>query len=136
MKKIIITGLSVAIALSVLSFVVLRIALVLFPAVCEEYYNPALFQTGDGRTVLYFLHPFVLAFALLWFWERFKSIIKGAFWLRGLEFGLVYGTVATLPSMWITFSALNVSAQMVFTWVVYSVVQAVIAGLIFARLNP
>lgn len=135
MKKALLTGLGVSITLLVLSYAALQIGLRFFPSICEEYYNPA-FQSGDGRTTLYFLHPFILGFALLWFWQRFKSIIRGTTLLRGLEFGLVYGVVATLPSMWITFSALNVSAEMVFIWFIYSLVQAMIAGLIFAWFNP
>ncbi|OWY19209.1 hypothetical protein C7N43_29600 [Sphingobacteriales bacterium UPWRP_1] len=135
MKKALLTGLGVSVILLVLSYAILLIGLRFFPSVCEEYYNPT-FQSGEGRTLLYFLHPFILGFALLWFWYRFKGIIAGSILLRGLEFGLAYGVVATLPSMWITFSALNVSAEMVLIWFVYSVLQAFIAGLVFARTNP
>jgi len=105
------------------------------PAVVEEYYNP-IFWPGGERALLFFAHPFVLSICLAWFWDRSKSLYTGAWWFRGAEMGLVYGVVATLPSMWITFSAISVSLAMVLTWLLYGFVQSVIAGLVFARLNP
>jgi hypothetical protein len=74
--------------------------------------------------------------ALSWFWERFKGLFKGFFIIRGLEFGFVYAMVALVPVMWITFSALDVTVLMVITWLIYGFVQAVIAGIIFAIMNP
>jgi hypothetical protein len=53
-----------------------------------------------------------------------------------LEFGGVYALVATLPAMWITFSMLTITITMVASWVVYGLLQACIAGIIFARMNP
>ncbi|HRI29793.1 MAG TPA: hypothetical protein PK239_18265 [Chitinophagales bacterium] len=136
MQKKVITGLTIAIVLLLFSYSMLHIAVRLFPGLCEEYCNPAVFQTTPERMWLFFLHPFVLSFALLWFWQRFKSLLQGNLWVKGVEFGLVYGVVATLPAMWITFSALNVSFQMVLTWIAYSIIQVVIAGIIMAKMNP
>ena len=53
-----------------------------------------------------------------------------------MEMGLMYALVATLPAMWITFSAINISVEMVLTWFLYGLFQAIISGLILARLNP
>ena len=107
----------------------------LFPELAMEYYNP-IFRAEDDRNWMFYVHPFVLSLALSWFWSRFKSLFQGSVWLRGLELGLVYLVVATIPTMWITFSAIDVSAGMVFTWVLYGFVQSVIAGWILAWRNP
>ena len=56
--------------------------------------------------------------------------------LRGLEFGLIYGTIALIPVMWITFSSLDITLAIVFSWFVYGLLQACVAGIIFAKLNP
>ncbi|MCB0578370.1 MAG: hypothetical protein KDD10_03555, partial [Phaeodactylibacter sp.] len=77
-----------------------------------------------------------LSFALAWFWSRFKAQLPGYWLLRGLKFGLAYALLATLPSMWITFSAITVSLGMVFTWFAYGLLQAVVCGWVFARMNP
>jgi hypothetical protein len=74
--------------------------------------------------------------ALSWFWDRFKSLFKGPLVLRGLEFGLVYSIIALLPVMWISFSALDITIIMVSSWFIYGLSQAIVAGIIFAKINP
>lgn len=135
MKKIVLPGLGAGVVLLALSYGVLYVTINFFPKLVEEYYNPV-FWPGSERALLFFAHPFILSLALSWFWERFKDSFKGTMLIRGLELGIVYGLVATLPSMWITFSAISVSLTMVLSWFLYGILQATIAGIIFARLNP
>jgi len=135
MKKILISGSVSAIALVIFSMLALYATLLLFPNIALEYYDPAFRENGGGR-ILYFLHPIILSFALAWFWERFKSIFKGSFTLRGIEFALVYLLVATLPSLWIVYSAMSISLIIVITWMAYGFIQALIAGLILEKMNP
>jgi len=49
---------------------------------------------------------------------------------------LVYGIVALLPILWLTFSAIDVSLKMTITWFIYGFVQAFAAGIVFAKFNP
>lgn len=135
MKRIVISGVVAGLILLALSYIVLFITIRIFPSLVEEYYNP-IFWPGGDRALLFFAHPFVLSFCLAWFWERSKNLYTGKWLFRGAEMGLVYGVVATLPSMWITFSAISVSLVMVLSWLLYGFLQAIIAGLVFARLNP
>ncbi len=135
MKRIVISGVVASLILLALSYIVLFITIRIFPSLVEEYYNP-IFWPGGDRALLFFAHPFVLSLCLAWFWERSKNLYTGKWLFRGAEMGLVYGVVATLPSMWITFSAISVSLVMVLSWLLYGFLQAVIAGLVFARLNP
>ena len=85
---------------------------------------------------MYFIHPLVLSIALKWFWERYKSILTGNILLKALEVALVYGVVALLPVLWITFSAIDVSLKMILTWMLYGFIQSFAAGIVFAKLNP
>ncbi|MBP9883112.1 MAG: hypothetical protein KBF32_06905 [Chitinophagales bacterium] len=135
MKKILISGFVSAITLLILSILALYLTILLFPSIALEYYDPA-FQSNSERDFLYYIHPVILGFALAWFWERFKGVLKGGFTMRGIEFGIIYSLVATLPSMWIIFSAMNVSLTIVFTWFLYGFVQALVAGLICEKMNP
>src|SRR4030095_227025 len=107
MKKILLSGLASAVALIIFSAVALYATIWLLPNLALEYFDPA-FRGNAKGTVLYFLHPIVLSFALAWFWERFKTMFTGGFTMRGIEFGLVYLLVATLPSMWMIYSAMSV----------------------------
>lgn len=135
MKKIISSGLIAGIVLLVLSIGMLYAMILALPNLAEQYYNP-IFRSGGERNMLFYLHPFVLGLALAWFWDRFKDKFTGSILLRGFELGLVYGVVAILPTMWITFSAINISITMVATWLLYGFLQAVVAGILFSWLNP
>lgn len=135
MKPVLLSGLGAGIVLLGLSYFILYVTINFIPGLVEEYYNPV-FWPGNDRALLFFVHPFILSFALSWFWSRFKAQLPGYWLLRGLKFGLAYALLATLPSMWITFSAITVSLGMVFTWFAYGLLQAVVCGWIFARMNP
>lgn len=136
MKKVLTSGLVVGVILFVLSYGGLYLAIHAFPEVFIEYNSP-LFNSDGSKDILFYAHPFIISLALSGFWERFKELFKGHhFILRGIEFGFLYALVALLPVMWITFAALEVSIITVGTWFLYGLAQALIAGVLFAKLNP
>lgn len=135
MKKIFFPGLITGFILFIVSYGGLWLTVKVFPALFVEYNNP-LFNSDGNRDDLFYLHAFIFSFALAWFWDRFKSLFHGPLILRGLEFGLVYALVALVPVMWISFSALDVNIGMVLSWLAYGFIQAAIAGIVLAKLNP
>jgi hypothetical protein len=135
MKKIIITGLVAGAALLILSVLGLFVTIWVFPTIASQYYDPA-FDMQSSRIMIYFIHPFIISLALSWFWQRFKGALAGSFLTRGIEFGSIYTLVATLPMMWMIYSAMSISLEMVATWFVFGWLQGVIAGLIFEKMNP
>lgn len=107
-----------------------------FPALMEEYYN-AVFRSNSFTTdLLFYVHPFILSAAMFWFWEITKELFTGSLIVRAYKVGVSYGLIAMVPVLWLTFSAIDVSPLMVFTWVAYGVLQAFIACLVFAKRNP
>jgi hypothetical protein len=135
MKKIILSGLLAGVVLLILSIVSLYVTIWAFPTLAAQYYDPA-FDTQAGRYMIYYAHPFVIALALSWFWNRFKGVLTGGFLTRGIEFGLVYALIAIFPVMWLIYSAMSVSLAMVATWWVFGLLQGMVAGLVFEKLNP
>lgn len=135
MLKVIKFGGIAGILLFVLSYGGLYVSILFFPEFFIEYNNP-LFNSDGSRDILFYSHAFVISFSLSWFWERFKSLFIGNFVLKGLEFGMIYSLVALLPVMWITFSSMDITLTMVGSWFFYGLMQAVIAGLFFAKVNP
>ena len=134
MKKILFSGFIAGAILFVLSYGGLFLAVKFFPALFVEYNNP-LFNSDGSRDILFYLHAFIISFALAWFWDRFKGLFHGSFLIRGFEFGFVYAMVAMLPVMTITFSALDITFVMVMSWFLYGFLQAIVAGLVFAKIN-
>lgn len=135
MKKILFSGFIAGTILFVLSYGGLYMAVRFLPQLFLEYNNP-LFNSDGSRDLLFYLHAFIISFSLSWFWDRFKGLFHGTFLIRGLEFGFVYSLVALLPVMWITFSSLDITVFMVLSWFLYGFIQAVIAGLVFSKINP
>ncbi len=135
MKKVLLPGLAAGLLLFIISYGGLYIAIKCFPSLFTEYNNP-LFNSNGSRDALFYSHAFIISLALSWFWERFKGLFKGNAILRGLEFGLVYAIVALVPVMWITFSSLDITIAMVASWFLYGLGQSVIAGMVFAKMNP
>jgi hypothetical protein len=134
MNKIISSGLVAAVALLLLAFGSIKLLPVIMPAAAEEYYKPV-FINDETRNLFYFVHPVVLAFALAWFWNRFKGLLTGNIFLKGLEMGFIYLIVATLPAMIIIFSAIDVSISTIVTWLIYGFIQGTVAGFVFARMH-
>lgn len=134
-KKILLPGAVAGAVLLALSFAMIYGAVYLFPNLSDQYWGPV-FRESTKYDWLFYVHPFVLSFALAWFWERFKGSFTGSWIVRDLELGVVYTLVATLPAMLITFSRLEITLLIVLTWLAYGFVQSLVAGLIFARMNP
>lgn len=135
MKRVLISGLIAGFVLFIVSYGGLYLCVNFFPELFIEYNSP-LFNSDGSRDLFFYSHAFVFSIALSWFWERFKGHFKGALIVRGLEFGIIYSLVALLPIMWITFSSLDITLLLVLTWFIYGMMQAIIAGLVFAATNP
>jgi hypothetical protein len=136
MKKIITASLTAGVVLLLVSLALLYFLVAVFPNIAEEYFSPVFRWSNAGTDWMFYAHPFVLSFALKWFWERYKGQFTGGTIWRALEVALAYGIVALLPVLWLTFSAIDISWQMVVTWLLYGILQAFIAGIIFAKINP
>ncbi len=135
MSKVFIAWLTAGILMLILGVGMLYAGIYFFPKIADEYFSPVFRRAGETDWTFY-VHPFILAGALKWFWERYKGILKGGILLRAIEVALVYGIVALLPILWLTFSAIDVSVKMTITWLIYGLVQAFAAGIVFAKLNP
>lgn len=135
MTKVFVAWLAAGVLMLLLGLGMVFICIHLFPRIADEYFSPVFRRAGETDWTFY-VHPFILSFALKWFWERYKGIFKGGFLLRAAEVALVYGVVALLPILWLTFSAIDVSVKMTLTWFVYGILQAFAAGIVFAKLNP
>lgn len=114
-----------------------RLANTISPTLEVEYHNPALFRSGnDPLMQLYWLAPFVTALILLRVWNATKTLINSAFFMvRGVSFAFNYWMV-TLPGMLMSYSSFPLSFGIVLTWTIAGLAQALVAGMVFARLQP
>lgn len=135
MKNVFIAWLTASVLMLLLGLGMLYGSIYLFPETANEYFSPVFRKAGETDWT-FFVHPFILAFSLKWFWERYKGIFKGNLLVRAIEVALVYAIVALVPVLWLTFSAIDVSFSLTATWFLYGLIQSFTAGLVFAKLNP
>jgi hypothetical protein len=135
MKKFILKSLLAGVILLALNFIGLYLTIFFFPFIAEQYFSPT-FDMSGYKGILFLFHPFVLSFALAWFWNRFKGQLSGSFWIKGIELGLIYGVVAVLPSMWMILSAFDVTTTIVLSWFIHGIIQGTVVGIIYAKIAP
>lgn len=133
--KLIRNAIIVGVVLTIFSYLSILLLLKVFPAIFEDYYNPIFISSGL-RDLLFYLHGFVLALALAWIWHKTKSLYHGAALIRAFEFGFMYTLTAFIPIFWITLSAMDLSLSMIVSWIIYGAIQTIIAGFIFAKIDP
>lgn len=134
MKKIFFSGLIAGLVLLMISVAGLYLLLWILPDMAMEYFGQA-FISEMPRNILYYVHPFVIGTGLSWLWSRLQKTLKGPALVKSLKFGLSYMAIATLPCMLLIYSAINVSLRVILTWLVFGFIEAVIAALIFNKLN-
>ncbi len=123
------------IAVFVVSYGGLYLAIRFFPELFIEYISPV-FNSDGSRDVYFYLHPFILTLSLSVFWSRFGRMFEGNTFQIAAEFSVVYTFVALVPILWITYSAMEVGFRMVATWIVYGLFQCFIAGFCLTSIDP
>jgi len=117
------------------SMLVSKVFGVIFPSINAQYQNTNLFRPWtDPLMLLFFVYPFLTGIILAWFWNKTKNVfgenIKG-----GINFGITYWVIASIPGMFITYSSMPYSLLIVISWLVGGLVEALLAGVILSKLN-
>jgi hypothetical protein len=63
--------------------------------------------TDDPLMVFFFIHPWVLGFALAFVYSHFEKSIKGDYFHKGAIFGLLMWIVIAIPNAVIVFSSMD-----------------------------
>jgi hypothetical protein len=134
MKKAILFGLLAGLAMLVVSVALGPLFNLIFPSLAAEYSNTNLFRPwSDPSMYLMLVEPFILGIILAWIFYITRNLFKDKKgWKRGIYFGLCYWVI-TIPGMVISYSSFPISLLMVVTWSISILIQAIVAGLIYAR---
>lgn len=137
MKKILISGLVAGLVMLVVGAMLGFASTAAFPSLKAEYADAALFRSFSDPTFLYVyvVQPFLLGILLSWLWVKVNVAMKEKdSRKKGLRFGFVYWLV-TLPGLMLAYASSPYSLLTVVSWSVTGLVQALGAGLIYAKLN-
>lgn len=135
MRKVLIPGLVAGAAMLIVGMLLSQLINLAFPALMDQYQTVLFRPWEDPLMSLYFAHPFVLGLALAFVWDKVKGLLAGGLLKRATHFALVYFMVATIPGMLISYSSFPLSLLMILSWTVSSLLQALAAGLVLAKLN-
>jgi hypothetical protein len=136
MKKIFLPGFVAALGLFIACVAIGLLFQFMFPSVKAEYENIQIFRQGnDPLMYIYFLQPFLLAFALAWVWDSTKTFLTGSILKIAFYYSLVYWLVAIIPGMIMTLSSFKISVLMTITWTLSAFFQALVAMMIIIRMN-
>ncbi len=131
-KKIIIAGILAGIVILVVSSIVSYIVQLIQP------YD--VLQLGGMRSVdspimmLFFLHPWVLSFAMAIVYNYVGSAFQGTFVQKGTRFGLLMWLVASIPPAFIVYTSMNYPTAFTVNSVVGSILYMLSAGIVIAKL--
>jgi hypothetical protein len=126
--------LAAGVAIFLVSYGGLFIAIRAYPQFFVDYINP-MFNSDGSRDLYFYVHPLVLSLSLSVFWNRFSRLFEGGILAVGIEFGILYTFVALVPVLWITYSAMDVNMSMILSWLLYGLVQTITAGMVFGLLR-
>lgn len=100
------------------------------PSLKAEYETPAFRPWSDPIMSLFFAYPVVLGVLLSYVW-----FITRKSWKSGLEFGIAFGLLMSVPMFIVNYSSFTFSTLMVGTWALMNFVNMIVAGLALERLD-
>lgn len=136
MKKVLLSGLLTGFAMLLVCIGLSSLVMNFCPTLMGEYNNTSLYRSmKDPITMLFSVHPFILAMILAFVWDKSKSLFMAKIFLpRGIQFGLVY-FVIVIPGLFISYITSPYSIEMVLSWAISVLFGALVAGICFEKIN-
>ena len=136
MKKIIGHGLLAGLVMLIVAMILSYAFNAIWPSLAAEYAKTDIFRPWDDPIMsLFFAYYFVLGIIFAWVWSKTKQLFKGKCCHRALHFGLAMWLVLSIPGMWMSYASFQLSLGIILSWLVMNLINYVIVGLLFAKLN-
>ena len=133
MKRIFFPGIIAGLLMTIVGMAISMLMGKAVPTLMAEYKNINIFRPWEDPLMqLFYAHPFVLGLALAYVWDKVKGSLSGN---RVVGFALGVFLVATLPGMLITYASFQLSLAIVLSWTVMGLANALVAGLVFNKMN-
>ena len=89
---------------------------------------------NDPIMLLFFLHPWIISFAISIVYSQLGKALEGTVVRRGVNFGLLMWITLSIPSAFIVYTSMNYPASFAVVSVVGSLVYMIAAGIATARI--
>jgi hypothetical protein len=132
-RRIVVSGLAAGVVVLVVSTLVSTAIQMLFDY--DVLSLEGMRSTSDPISVLFFLHPFVIALGLAILYDFAKNSFTGSLVRKGIVLALLGWIVYGIPSAFIVFSSMNYPVGFTINSVFGSLVYMICAGLTIATLS-
>jgi len=133
MKKFIFSGILASIIIFVVWFVVGFLIQQIFPYDVMEL--GGMRKGTDVMMMLFFLHPFIIGFAMALLYQYFGDSIMGNYRVKGRMFGILVWSVSSLPSIFVVYTSMDYPIGFTVNQIVSSVIYMLLAGIAIAKLD-
>jgi hypothetical protein len=133
LKKIIIPGIAAGIVMFIVTMAISAIMQALFQYNVLEL--AGMRTINDPIMILFFLYPFVLAFAMAIAYSSLQKSFDGSLANKGIKFGLLVWIIAGIPSAFLVFSSMSYPLGFTLNSIISTLLAMLAGALIIARLN-
>lgn len=129
-------GLIAGVAAFIISMGVNFLLEAIIPGLAKEYQNPALFRAWtDPLMMAYFAYPFIFGIVASYLWTIVHKQFTGDAANKAWQFTKLYVIIATIPGMFVSYTSFQISLFMVLSWTLVGLLNAFVAGFIFAKVK-
>ena len=132
-KKIVVSGIAAGVAILVISMVVSYAFQAIFSY--DVLKLSGMRAVNDPIMVLFFLFPFVLAFAMAIVYSHVERSLKGNYIEKGKTFSLLMWLAYSVPSAFIVFSSMDYPIGFTVSSLVGGIIYMLAGGIIIAKLQ-
>lgn len=130
-KKTILAGFLAGVVISIISLTVSSLVQYLFQFNVLDL--GGMRAKDDPVMLLFFLHPWVVGFAMAFVYSKLEKAISGDYIQKGLRFGLLIWLVSSIPSAFIVYSSMNYPIGFTVNSVLGTILYMTAAGIVIAR---
>jgi hypothetical protein len=131
-KNIVIGGISAGFTLLILMVVSGFLVNLVLPADISQYGGMRVMN--DPIMTLFYLYPFVVAFATATVFDLVKGCLNGTQTRKGLIFGTMLVCIMTIPSLYVMYTSLAWPVDFYISTGIWEIVSFPLMGILYARI--
>ncbi|HEX3000805.1 MAG TPA: hypothetical protein VHN82_00300 [Methanoregula sp.] len=131
-KNFFIAGITGGIVLSLLMVVSGFLVNLLIPTDLSQY--GGMRSMNDPVMTLFYLYPFVIAFATAFLFDIVNGILEGTLVRKGLRFGGLLIAIMTIPSLYVMYTSMTWPMDFYISTAIWEIVSFPLVGILYARI--
>ena len=129
----------IIIASIIVGFIIIFIDII-FGELIQFFWSYDIFDLGGMREIddplmlLFFVHPWILGFALTFVYSYFQKALDGTYIGKGIKFGFLMWIVIFVPNAFLVYTSMNYPFGFTVNSVVPPLIYMLLSGIIIAKI--